>query len=50
MSVQQMVAAYLATHNVTRCPERTAASRLRWHMVSHPTHNLPLSLGIVGRW
>jgi hypothetical protein len=50
MSVQQLVAIYLATHTITLYAPGVAASRLRWYMTSHPTRNLPLSLGVVGRW
>jgi hypothetical protein len=35
---------------VTKCPTRSAFGRLVWHCTSHPTRNLPLSLGTVGRW
>lgn len=31
-------------------PSRAALGALRWGCTSHPTRNLPLSLGPVGRW
>jgi hypothetical protein len=31
-------------------PSRKAMGALQWLMQPHPTHNLPLSLGPVGRW
>lgn len=31
-------------------PTRRAFGALRWLMQPHPTRNLPLSLGRVGRW
>ncbi len=46
-----IVAAYLANGGrITRVRPGHARSRLRWGITNHPTHNLPLSLGVVGRW
>lgn len=46
-----LIAAYLAAGGtVTICHPGVARSRIRWFCTSHPTHNLPISLGVVGRW
>lgn len=46
-----IVAAYLAAGGtITVCRPGTAHQRLVWLMQPHPTRNLPLSLGVVGRW
>ncbi len=46
-----IVAAYLANGGaVTRVRAGHARSRLVWGITNHNTRNLPLSLGIVGRW
>lgn len=50
-SLSAVVALYLANGgSVTRVPRGYARSRLRWGIVCHPTHGIPLGLGVVGRW
>lgn len=49
--MSKLVLEYLARGGiVTRCPTRSADGRLHWFPCPHPTRNLPLSLGVVGRW
>lgn len=46
-----IVQAFLASGGtITVCRPGFALHRLRWGVTTHPTHNLPLSLGVVGRW
>lgn len=48
---QSQLSAYLASGKViTHCPPRPAFGHLVWGISTHPTRNLPLSLGVVGRW
>ncbi len=49
--MRQLIEAYLASGGaVTICRPGYATSRLVWKMQPHPTRQIPLSLGIVGRW
>jgi hypothetical protein len=46
-----VVALYLANGGkLTRVPSARCRGALRWYMQPHPTHALPLALGVVGRW
>jgi len=49
--MRQLIEAYLASGGaITLCKPGVAHSRIRWFMTSHPTRQIPLALGIVGRW
>jgi len=49
--MSQLISDYLARGGVVHvCRAGFARGRLVWQITNHPTHNLPLALGVVGRW